>query len=400
MKALNLLVCLILAFAISSCNDDDGVPNSSNENLIVMKAFYFRHNMPDQSIVVTDPDGKVLSFTKSTYWQDTPIRPSLQGYRGKLVNLYLINRYDDRYIVSVFLNLKRGSEFIGPDYEAESADFKQSRFKLHNVDAFDSFTFSTDVVGYSLTNLADTVGRMQHAFYKGEKAFGQVVTNGQGYYNFFDISDGTEAITIDRAQMNKLSSKTTIDLGSGIEQCTYLLGASFDAESHGPGYQLFYTWSRPKFDVYYPNEPFAKYFSTIYYNDDNRSYTEQRESTAPNFKYEKIPFNFVVTNASPRYMRLDISGQFDYYVATYRSPDYKKELTIYGPHSNEEYRFPDFSSIGELDTFPLAELKTLSIEMLDFDGLEENDEHFKYFTSGHFPWPRNSKSVSFSMTLQ
>lgn len=400
MKALNLAIFIALASVISSCNDDDELPKATGENLIVMKAFYFRHNAPNPMIVVTDPDGKVLSFSKSTYWQDSPIKPSVTGYRGKFVNLYLINRYDETYHVSAFLNLKRGSEFIGPDYEEKIVDFEQSRFKFRNVDAFESLTFSTDYIGHSITNIADTLGRAEYAYYIGPKAFGQVVTNEKGYYGFFDIDPEAEAITIDGAGMNKPSSKATIDLGSGILQYTYSLGASFNAKSHGPGFRLFNTWSRSKFDVYYPEEPFAKYFSSISYSTDDRFYNETRESAAPSFKYEKIPFNAVVTNVSPRRLRMDISGEFDYYVATYSSPDYKTQLTIYSSQHNNEFRFPDFSTIEELEPYPLTNLTHLTIELLDYDRIEENTKYFNYFTSGHFPLPRNSKSVTLYLQVK
>ena len=97
---------------------------------------------------------------------------------------------------------------------------------------------------------------------------------------------------------------------------------------------------------------------------------------------------------------MDISGQFDYYVASYTSSSFYTYLTVYSSQRYGNFSIPDFSDIMGNEKFPFADLSWLHLEMLDHDGVQENDEDFKFFTSGKFRWPRDSRTVGMGMPLQ
>lgn len=401
MKNLNPFILLSLTLLIASCNEDEVSSSASKDNLLVMKAFYFRHNYGEnQLVVVTDQNGTILSAAKSSYWQDTPIKPPFSGSHTPFVNLYLIDRYDATYSVTAFLHLRRGSEFIGPNYEYRVPQLARGQYKLTNVQPFDYLTLSSDFNGFSIEQLADTVGQLQNMYSEGRQTYGQVISNGKGYYGFFDIDNESAISTIDLAGMNKPSTRFSFDLGPDVTYSNFSLTGSFDAESQGWGYQLFSAWGRSQLDVFYPEEPFAKYFTSLSYYANERNYVIGREASSLNLDYEKITFNGVVTSASPQNFRMDFTGKFDHYVASYMSADYTRTITVYSSQHNSSFRIPDFSRITGVEKFPFEDLSWLSVEMRDFDELNENGEHFQFFTSGNYRWPRNMSTVTLGMAIR
>jgi len=395
MKSLASLLCLVLAAVAFSCNDDD-LPSNASDNLIVLQGRYFGWT-ENQIIVVTDPAGKLLSTHKSTNGLDTPIKPPLSGYGGSLINLYLINQHDSMYTITAFMNLRRGSEFIGPYFENPWPESTPSKLNLKNVRSFETLTLSTDLYGWS-TNQQTESGSID-IYYHAGPLYSQVVSNGSGYYGFFDVDKQSGVTTIDGAELNKRSTKVTIELGPDVVASSYSLNAAFDSESVGWNYQLYSTWGESSIDVYYPDEPFAKYQSAISYVADGHSYSEYRNDTSPNFKFDRIPFDGAVTNTNPKNFHLETSGTFDYYVATYRSWSHSSNLIVYSSQRYNEFQIPDFSSIAGVREFPFSDLESVTVEMVDFDGLEEISRDFRFFTSGHFPVPRNKRTNQFTKSV-
>lgn len=389
------LLCVALAsLLLFSCNDDEVLPSNSRDDLVVMKSYYFGYNPSGgQVIVVTDPEGRILSSSKPAYTTDTPIKAPLSGYDGDLVNVYLIDQYGSNHRMAAFLNLKRGSEFTGPVYVHNTPSLQTARVKVDNIQPFESFTFSTDFSGSSISHLADTALLFQNGVAYHRKIYAQAVSGGTGRYGFFEMDGSGEKITIDWSALNRTSAKTSLHLGSEAAHINYRLVGATDPDSNGWGYELFNHWGLSTVDIYYPKESFAKYFSKLTYSTTKGYYTIHRASTFLNFDYQLVDYSATIERSSPLDFQLATSGSFDYYVATFTSQDCSDILTVFSPQNNVNFKMPDFPQVPGNVKFPLKNLKWVQVELRDYDNKEENEGAFKFFTSGNFPWPQNYTTV-------
>lgn len=404
---MNRLVLLIrrltpvaLILLTLSCGDEDVSP-MSKESLIVMKAEYFGSNgAVDQLIVVTDPDGKVLGTAKATYWIDTPIYATPFAYNGDMVNVYLISSNGSDHFISAFLNLKRGSEFDGFYYEINNRQVEPVQMKLLNVEPFERFTLSTDVTGFTVEQLADTAALQFPLYAEGGRLFSQLVSDGEGRYQFFDIDKQTRTATVDLSAIREPSLKGQIKLDPNVGYSSFRVAASFDEGSDGWGYELYNTWGwrTSQLDVYYPPVSFARYFSYLGYSLNGKQYSEQREGSTLNLDYETIAFNGVVTSADPRQFKMVTSGEFDYYTASYASEHVR--LIVFSSARYSEFSIPDFSQIAGLGKFPFSGFTSVNVELVDVDGPVENEKYFRYFTSGKINQRGSKKTVSFSTPIK
>jgi hypothetical protein len=395
-RLLNWLAPVLFVLFAASC--DDGDPGMvAGENLIVMKAYYFGSNGGDDPlVVVTDTDGRILGAVKGSRWQDTPIRPSVFGFDGDLVNVYVVYASDSTYSINAFLNLKRGSEFDGPNYEFQSPQFKPLKVTLSNVESFNRLTLSGDYGGLTIENVSDTTGRLRLGYAENDRLFGQVVSGDEGRFGFADIDEQTGTATLNVTSLSETSLKAKIELDPFVRFSSFYLKGSFDTNARSWwAYDLYSTWGRSHLDIFYPSVTFNKYFSGLSYSTINRSYTEERVATTLDLTYKKFDFDAEVSSADPQQFKMTTSGDFDFYVAMYHSADWANHLIVYNSQKYGEFSIPDFSEISGLRKFPFSKLKIAEIELRDYLVLTEDEKHFKFFTSGKFDIPGSVRTVNF-----
>jgi hypothetical protein len=392
----NWLVLVLLALSVASCDDEipDTVPA---EDLIVMKAYNFASYGGDPPlVVVTDTEGRILGSAKANHWQDTPIRPGVFGFKDDLVNVYSIYESDSTYAITAFLNLKRGSDFDGPNYEFPSPQYKPLKVTLSNVGPFNRLTFSGDLSGYTIESVSDTTGRLRIGYAENDRLFAQVVSGDEGRFGFAEIDEQTGTAALNLASLNETSLKAKIELDPFVRYSSFYLKGSFDINGKKWwGYDLYSTWGKSQLDIFYPSVTFTKYYSGITYNTANRSYLEERDAATLDLKYKKIDFDAHVSSADPQQFKMTSVGKFDFYVVTYRSADWNVSLMVYSSNMHGDFSIPDFSGISGLRKFPFSKLKRAEIELRDYPEIAEDEEYFKFFTSGRFDIPGNVRMVSF-----
>lgn len=392
----------VLSFLLLTASCDDDVPSTAHSTpLIIMKAFHYQSYGESHTIVVTDPDGKILNTAKSEHWKDTPVIPPLTGYRGDLVNVYLLTKTDDFYGIDAFLNLKRGSEFSGPVPDSNGEMVLPLTITPYNLESIDTVTYSSDIAGNTLYTNYNTGTPWKISYSGGGSLYGQVVQNGKGRYAFLDIDKQTNSAAFDISKLVEPSAKVSINLGVAVNHCEFSMTGTFDENGEGTGYNLYQAWGLSSMDIYYPPVSFNKYFTSLWYSMEDRTGSETRESSTLNFEYEILPFNGNITSSSWKNFKIETTGVYDYYVARYYGvyTGGNNRLTIHSSHLYPEFRIPDFSSVEGYPPFPISETNYLSVELYDHAGIIEDEKHFKYFTSGSFPSPRNTKTVSFGVRI-
>ncbi|MGC3944712.1 MAG: hypothetical protein QM762_09345 [Chryseolinea sp.] len=375
-----------------SCNDDE-VSQSASEDLIVMKADYYGFNY-DQTVVVTDPNGRILRSAKTTDLQDTPMPAPESGYSGDLVNVYLVTLSGSYYQISAFLNLKRGSDFDGPNYRYNPLNLNHIDIRTPKELSFDRLTVSTDFNGYTIENAADTVGLLNAMYADGNRLFAQVVKNGEAHYGFIDVDQQLNRATLDPSKLTLPSMKKSLKLDPEMGWAFFRMVGSFDSDSRFWGYNLYNASGSSQLDIFYPDLAFAKYFTSLNYVIDKRSYWEERESSELNLDYKVMDFRGNIIDGDPRSFKIDVTGDFDYYIASYTAGD--AFLYVYNSHRYGSFSMPDFSQVYGLKEFPFSKIKQVNIQLVDEIGLTEDQENFRYFTSGKLKVLHNKRIIFFN----
>lgn len=317
MKPLAFLLVLTLVL-FTACHTSDEPKN--NSQLIEITFAYYLTDGASGYVVVTDPQGKILTNAPIENQKTVTLAPT-NGYTEKTVNVYLILQANPFYHTSAYLNIQRGSVWDLSGKPLRGDVHNPVKLKLKNLPTtFDYLTLGTNYFGYTLQNsyFADTLGYgTSFNYFLSGKAYAQVVADGEGRFNTFDIDDSKDEVDIDFNMLTRKSLTKTISIPSNTF-ARYEIWGTPDSKTDATFF-LFSTnlFSNQQFPIYYIDVPMEKYSSSLSVNSGDKWFYYGNSGDIVT-QFDPLTMDATVTKSDASDFQANFTGDFDFYNAEFR----------------------------------------------------------------------------------
>ncbi|MDB4902329.1 MAG: hypothetical protein JWQ63_1610 [Mucilaginibacter sp.] len=344
--------------------------------------------------VVTDESGNILNEVK--YVQGTSVFKisSLAPFTKDRFNFFEIDVDADPHVtpnVIGFLQIKKGSIFTtNPPFLPQKPTHLINPH-LKNSTGFDKLSISTDLGGFSLNSLADT---LNGSFYSSDgRLWVQMLQNNQYSYNFFNIPSSTTNYNVDLTKLTETPLVQNIT-APGNNLSVEVLAK---ADTNYSNSFNFGVTSAPynTLSYYYPSEAFQEYDVLMDYTIGNLYYTiTTAGKTIPN---QAAVFNasFNIPSSTLANFVPSYSGNFDYYYADFINTTSKPylQVALFSPSAGNytHIMLPDFSKYLGVTSIDFNTLPLKFFGLYQVNGFNEQDFFYPMYNNG---FNINSKTVA------
>jgi len=326
--------------------------------------------------IVTDSAGAVLNSIKyngtDKYIYVTTTHPDPKS-RCSVFEVKDYSLIGQTYITA-YMNIPKGSVWnLRGVTENLDPKISNAKINLANIPSFSRLTTSSDLYGFTYSNITDIGNVTNFLFSRTGKQYVQYVDNsGNGYYHFFDVDTVNKNNTIDVTANNfQPSIKKTITANGATSINVYLNGKS---DKNYDDYYLLdsYHVNGPGLSYCYPDGAYiTNYTSQVSYAQNGWNYSNVYVDLPP----ETIaPFGTTATITSNSLSQFSFTAQgtLDYYSTNFYSASNNVQLVIYSPSAYKSIQFPDILKLTNLSGVPLSNFKLTAFSMYKTPGFDES----------------------------